>query len=100
MQQKLKIKVKSYDAKLVEKVTSQIIEACLRTGAKVGGPIPLPTQKKRWSVLNSPTIDAKSKEHYEISTHKRLIEIFEHNARTIDALTHLQLAAGVSIEIK
>jgi small subunit ribosomal protein S10 len=100
MQQKLRIKIKSYDAKLVEKVTAQIVETAIRTGALVAGPIPLPTQKKRWTVLNSPHIDVTSKEHYELSIHKRLIEILEHNARTIDSLTHLQLAAGVSIEIK
>ena len=100
MQQKLKIKVKSYDAKLVEKVTAQIIDACLRSGAKVGGPIPLPTQRKVWVVPNSPNIDVTSKEHFELKIHKRLIEIYDHNSRTIDSLTHLQLAAGVSIEIK
>lgn len=100
MQQKLKIKIKGFDAKLVEKVTQQIIDTVVRTGAVVAGPIPLPTQKRKWVVLNSPHIDAKSKEHYELSIHKRLIEILEHNARTIDSLTHLQIASGVSIEIK
>jgi len=100
MQQKLKIKIKGYDSKVVEKVTQQIIESVIRTGAIVAGPIPLPTQKKRWSVLNSPHIDVTSKEHYELNIHKRLIEIVEHNSRTIDALTHLQIASGVAIEIK
>jgi small subunit ribosomal protein S10 len=100
MQQKLRIKIKSYDSKLVEKVTEQIVGTVVRTGAMIAGPIPLPTQKKRWTVLNSPHVDGKSKEHYQLNTHKRLIEIINHNARTIDALTRLQLAAGVAIEIK
>ena len=98
--QKLRIKIKGYDSKLVEATTNQIIESIVRTGAQISGPIPLPTQKKRWAVLTSPHVDSKSKEHFELNTHKRLIEILEHNSRTIDALTHLQLAAGVSIEIK
>ncbi len=100
MKQKLRIKIKGYDSKLVEKVTDQIIEAVVRTGAQISGPIPLPTQKKRWAVLNSPHVNSRSMEHYELNTHKRLIEILDHNASTIDALTHLQLAAGVAIEIK
>jgi small subunit ribosomal protein S10 len=98
--QKLRIKIKGYDAKLVEKTTKEIVETAIRTGAVVSGPIPLPTQKKRWAVLRSPHVDSKSMEHFELNTHKRLIEIIEHNPRTIDTLTHLQLAAGISIEIK
>lgn len=100
MTQKLRIKIKGYDSKLVEKVTAQIVESVVRTGAVVTGPIPLPTQRKIWVVNNSPHIDGQSKEHYEMRFHKRLLEIVDHNARTIDALTHLQVAAGVSIEIK
>jgi small subunit ribosomal protein S10 len=100
MKKKLRIKIKGYDSKLVEKVTDQIIETAVRTGAMISGPIPLPTQTKRWAVLTSPHVDSKSKEHYEMSIHKRLIEIDEYNSRTIDSLTHLQLAAGVAIEIK
>jgi small subunit ribosomal protein S10 len=100
MQQKLRIKIKGYDSKLVEKVTDQIVDTAVRSGAKVSGPIPLPTQRKVWVVLNSPHVDAKSKEHFELRIHKRLIEILEHNARTIESLTHLQIAAGVAIEIK
>jgi len=98
--QKLRIKIKGYDSKLVEKVTKQIVETVIRTGAVVSGPIPLPTQRKKWAVLTSPHIDARSKEHFQLEIHKRLIEILEHNSRTIDSLTHLQIAAGVSIEIK
>lgn len=98
--QKLRIKIKGYDAKLVEKTTKEIVETAIRTGAVVAGPIPLPTQKKRWAVLTSPHVDAKAKEHFELNIHKRLIEILEHNSRTIDTLTHLQLAAGIAIEIK
>lgn len=100
MQQKLRIKIKGYDSKLVEKVTDQIVDTAIRTGAKISGPIPLPTQRKVWCVLNSPHVDGKSKEHFELRIHKRLIEILEHNSRTIESLTHLQIAAGVSIEIK
>lgn len=100
MQKKLRIKIKSYDAKLAEKVISQIIDVVKRSGASVSGPIPLPTQKKRWAVLNSPHVDGQSMEHYELNTHKRLLEIFDYNARTVDSLTHLQVAAGVDIEIK
>jgi small subunit ribosomal protein S10 len=98
--QKLRIKIKGYDAKLVEKTTKEILDSAIRTGAVVAGPIPLPTQKKRWTVLTSPHVDAKSKDHFELRIHKRLIEILEHNPRTIETLTHLQLAAGVAIEIK
>lgn len=100
MQQKLRIKIKGYDSKVVEKTTKEIIDTAIRTGAVVSGPIPLPTQKKRWTVLRSPHVDSKSKEHFEMNIHKRLIEILEHNSRTIDTLTHLQLAAGIQIEIK
>ncbi|MFW5702873.1 MAG: 30S ribosomal protein S10 [Candidatus Dojkabacteria bacterium] len=94
------MKIKGYDSKVVEKTTKEIIDTAIRTGAVVSGPIPLPTQKKRWTVLRSPHVDSKSKEHFEMNIHKRLIEIVEHNSRTIDTLTHLQLAAGIQIEIK
>lgn len=100
MNQKLRIKIKGFDSKLVEKAAGQIVESVIKSGALISGPIPLPTHKKRWTVLNSPHVFGKSKEHYELNTHKRLIEITNHNSRTIESLTRLQLAAGVSIEIK
>lgn len=100
MQQKIRIKIKGYDSKVVENAVKQIIDTAIRTGAKVAGPIPLPTRKRKVTVLRSPHVDSKSKEHFEIRTHKRLIEILDPTSKTIDSLTHLQLAAGVGIEIK
>ncbi len=98
--QKIRIKIKGYDNKVVDHAAGQIIETALRSGAKTVGPIPLPTKVRRFTVNTSPHIDAKSKEHFEMRTHKRLIEIIDPNSKTIDSLTHLQLAAGVGIEIK
>lgn len=97
---KIKIKIKGYDSKVVDNAAKQIIETALRSGARAVGPILLPTRIRRFTVNRSPHIDAKSKEHFEMRTHKRLIEIVEPNSKTIDSLTHLQLAAGVGIEIK
>jgi small subunit ribosomal protein S10 len=98
--QRIRIKIKGYDSKVVDKASQQIIETAVRTGAKTYGPIPLPTRHKRFVTLTSPHIDAKSKEHFELNTHKRLIDIIDPTSKTIDSLTHLQLAAGVWIEIK
>lgn len=98
--QKIRIKIKGYDPKVVDNAVKQIIETALRSGAKVIGPIPLPTRIRKFSVNKSPHIYAKTKEHFEMRTHKRLVEILEPNSKTIDSLTHLQLAAGVGIEIK
>ncbi len=98
--QKIRIKLKGYDPKVVDNAAGQIVDTAQRSGAKVVGPIPLPTMIRRFTVNRSPHIDAKSKEHFEMRTHKRLIEILEHNSQTIDLLTHLQLAAGVDVEIK
>ncbi len=98
--QKIRIKIKGYDPKVVDNAALQIIETALRSGAKTVGPIPLPTRIRRFTVYRSPHIDSKSKEHFEMRTHKRLIEIIEPNNKTVDSLTHLQLAAGVGIEIK
>lgn len=98
--QKLRIKIKGYDSKVVDNAARQIIETALRTGAKVIGPIPLPTRIRRFTVNRSPHVDVTSKEHFEMRTHKRLVDISDPNSKTIDALTHLQLAAGVGIEIK
>jgi len=98
--QKIRIKIKGYDAKVVDKASEQVIDTALRTGAKTAGPIPLPNRIKKWAVLRSPHVDAKSKEHFEMRTHARIIDIIEPNPKTIESLTHLQLAAGVSVEIK
>lgn len=98
--QRIRIKIKGYDSKMVDKASQQIIETAIRTGAKTFGPIPLPTKQRKFSVLESPHVDAKSKEHFELKTHKRLIDIVDPTSKTIDSLTHLQLAAGVWIEIK
>lgn len=98
--QRIRIKIKGYDSKVVDKATNQIIETATRTGAKTLGPIPLPTKSRRFTVNRSPHVASKSKEHFELNTHKRLIDILEPTSKTIDSLTHLQLAAGVWIEIK
>jgi len=98
--QKIRIKIKGYDNKVVDKASEQIIETAIRTGAKTAGPIPLPTKRRRFTVHKSPHVDSKSKDHFELNTHKRLIDILEPTGKTIDSLTHLQLAAGVWIEIE
>jgi len=98
--QRIRIKIKGYDAKVVDNAVKQIIDSALRSGAKVIGPIPLPTDRKMFTAHKSPHVDAKSKEHFEMRTHKRLIDITDPNSKTIDDLTHLQLAAGVEIELK
>ncbi len=98
--QRIRIKIKGYDHKVIDKSAQQIIDTAVRTGAKTVGPIPLPTKKRRWAVLRSPHVDSKSKEHFEMRVHKRMIDILEPTEKTIDSLTHLQVAAGVSIEIK
>ena len=100
LKQKIRIKIKGYDAKVVDNAALQILETAVRTGAKTFGPIPLPTKKRKFVTLKSPHVDAKSKEHFQIHTHKRLIDIVDPTSKTIDSLTHLQLAAGVGIEIK
>lgn len=98
--QRIRIKIKGYDSKVVDKAAQQIIETAQRTGAKTLGPIPLPTKKRVFVTHKSPHVDSKSKEHFGVNTHKRLIDILEPTSKTIDSLTHLQLAAGVGIEIK
>jgi small subunit ribosomal protein S10 len=97
---KIRIKIKGYDHKVVDRSVVIIMENAASTGAKTVGPIPLPTRKYKIAVHRGPHIDAKSKEHFMLKTHIRLIEILEPNSKTIDALTHLQLPAGVGIEIK
>ena len=98
--QKIRIKLKGFDHKLVDQAAGQIVEAVERTGAVISGPVPLPTHIKKFSVIRSPFIDKDSQEQFEIRTHKRLIDIIETSSRTIDALTGLNLPAGVEIDIK
>ena len=98
--QKIRIRLKAYDAKILDQSAGEIVETARRTGAKVAGPIPLPTRIHRYTVLRSPHVDKKSREQFEIRTHKRLVEIFDSTPQTIDALGRLDLPAGVDIEIK
>lgn len=99
-QHKIRIKLKAYDHKLLDKSAEEIVETAKRTGAKVSGPIPLPTKKEIYTVLRSPHVDKKSREQFQIHTHKRLLDIREPTAKTIDALKKLDLPAGVDVEIK
>ena len=98
--QKIRIKLKAYDHKLLDWSVGEIVETTRRTGAKVIGPLPLPTVRNRWTVLRSPHVDKKSREQFEIRTHKRLMDILEPTPETVDALMKLELAAGVDVEIK
>jgi small subunit ribosomal protein S10 len=97
---KIRIKLKAFDHRILDQSASKIVEAAKGTGADVSGPIPLPTKIERFCVLRSPHVDKKSREHFEIRTHKRLIDILQPNQRTVEALMHLDLPAGVDIEIK
>ena len=98
--QKIRIKLKSYDHTLIDKSAEKIIKTVKSTGAIVSGPIPLPTKTQRWTVLRSPHVDKKSREQFELKTHKRVIDILDSRAQTVDALTKLDLPAGVDVEIK
>ena len=97
---KIRIRLKAYDHKLLDQSVVEILDAAKRTGARVSGPIPLPTEKDRYCVLRSPHVDKKSREHFEIRTHKRLLDILDPTQQTIDALMKLDLSAGVEVEIK
>ena len=98
--QKIRIKLKSFDHKIVDQSAVQIVEAVERTGAVVVGPVPLPTHIEKFCVIRSPFIDKNSQEQFEIRTHRRLIEIIETTSKTIDALTKLNMPSGVEIDIK
>ncbi|MDD2251447.1 MAG: 30S ribosomal protein S10 [Dehalococcoidales bacterium] len=98
--QKIRIKLKAYDHKVLDQAAQQIVGALERTGATVVGPIPLPTRINRYTVTRSPFIDKDSQEHFEVRTHKRLIDIIETTSKTVDSLIELNLPAGVSIDIK
>jgi len=98
--QKIRIKLKAYDHRLLDQAVEEIVQTARRTGAKISGPVPLPTKREIYTVLRSPVIDKKSREQFDLSTHKRLIDIFEPTAKTIDSLRKLNLPAGVDVEIK
>lgn len=98
--QKIRIRLKGYDHKLLDASTEEIVETSKRTGARVAGPIPLPTSINKYCVLRSPHVDKKSREHFEMRTHRRLLDILEPTQQTIDALMKLELSAGVDVEIK
>ena len=98
--QKIRIRLKAYDYKVIDQSAKQIVNVALRTGASVNGPIPLPTQRTVETVIRSPHVYKKSREQFEIRVHKRLIDIISPTAKTIDNLTHLSLPAGCDIEMK
>src|SRR5674476_771028 len=98
--QRIRIRLKAYDYRVLDTSTGEIVETAKRTGATVAGPIPLPTLKNKYCVLRSPHTDKKSREQFEIRTHKRLVDILEPTSGTIEALTKLDLPSGVDIEIK
>ena len=97
---KIRIRLKAYDFRLLDQSTAEIVDTAKRTGASVSGPIPLPTQIQRFTVLRSPHVDKKSREQFEIRTHKRLLDILDPTQQTVDALMKLDLPAGVDVEIK
>lgn len=97
--EKIRIKLKAYDHRLLDKSSAEIIETTTNTGARISGPIPLPTEISRYTVLRSPHVNKKSREQFEIRVHKRLIEIYESTPETIDALMRLELPAGVDVNI-
>jgi len=98
--QRIRIRLKAYDHNLLDQSVQDIVDTAKRTGAKVAGPIPLPTEINKFCVLRSPHVDKKSREQFEIRTHKRLIDIIEPTQATVDALGKLDLSAGIDIEIK
>lgn len=98
--QKIRIRLKAFDHKLLDQSTKEIVNTAKRTGAKVVGPVPLPTKINRYTVLRSPHVDKKSREQFEIRTHKRLLDILEPSQQTVDQLMKLDLSAGVDVEIK
>ncbi len=98
--QRIRIRLKAYDHAVLDKSASEIVDTAQRTGASVSGPVPLPTEINRYTVVRSPFVHKDSREQFEIRTHKRLIDVLEPNNKTVDALMRLNLPAGVDIEIK
>ena len=99
VEQKIRIRLKAYDHEVIDQSTQKIVETVTRTGAKIRGPVPLPTEKHRFTVIRSPHKDKDSREHFEMRIHKRLIDIIEPSPKTVDSLQRLDLPAGVDIEI-
>ena len=98
--EKIRIRLKAYDYRVLDQSTSEIVEIAKRTGSRVSGPIPLPTVKNKFCVLRSPHVDKKSREQFEIRTHKRLVDILDPTPQTVDALMKLDLPAAIDVEIK
>lgn len=98
--QTIRIRLKAFDHRLIDRSASEIVDTAKRTGARVKGPIPLPTKKERFTVLISPHVDKNARDQYEIRTHKRIMDIVEPTDKTVDALMKLDLAAGVDVQIK
>jgi small subunit ribosomal protein S10 len=98
--QRIRIRLKAFDHRLIDKSAAEIVETAKRTGAQVRGPIPLPTKKERFTILISPHVDKDARDQYEIRTHKRLMDIVDPTDKTVDALMKLDLAAGVDVQIK
>ena len=98
--ERIRIRLKAYDYRILDASAREIVETARRTGARIAGPVPLPTRKERWTVLRSPHVDKKSREQFEIRTHKRLLDILEPTGETVDALMKLDRPAGVDVEIK
>jgi small subunit ribosomal protein S10 len=100
MNQKIRIKLKSYDHSLVDKSSEKIVKAVKATGAVVVGPIPLPTKKGKFTVLKSPHVNKKARDQYQLCTYKRLVDIYSNSSKTVDALMKIELPSGVDVEIK
>ena len=100
MAEKIRIRLRAFDAAIIDQTAADIVRTAQKTGASVKGPIPLPTRRQLYTVLRSPHKDKKSREQFELKTHKRLIDIYDTRAQTVDALTKLDIAAGVDVEIK
>ncbi len=98
--EKIRIRLKAYDYRLLDQSTTEIVDTAKRTGARLAGPVPLPTELNKWTVLRSPHVDKKSREQFEIRTHKRVLDIVDPTPQTVDALMKLDLSAGVAVEIK
>src|SRR3970040_22670 len=100
MAEEIRIRLKAFDPVVIDQTAADIVRTAQKTGASVSGPIPLPTRRQLFTVLRSPHVDKKSREQFELKTHKRLIDIYATRPQTVDALTKLDLAAGVDVEIK
>ena len=98
--QRIRIRLKAFDHRLIDQSAKEIVETAKRTGATIKGPIPLPTKKERWTVLTSPHVNKDARDQYELRTHKRLMDIVDPTDKTVDALMKLDLAAGVDVQIK